>query len=264
MDSNVWLAGFVASVMLFQVVAIPGLIFRRNDYADVLWGPAFTIAGLLAAAFGLQGGLAALDLRSILVLGLVGIWSVRLFLHVGVRNLSHSTEDVRYNNWRKQWGSNWLWRSYLQVFVLQALILYLFLTPVLHSIASTPIPLSWLAWLGVAVWVSGFLFESIADEQLRRFKAQPQNKGKLMTVGVWSWSRHPNYFGEVVQWWGIWIMVVDLPYGWATVLSPLGVTFLILKVSGVSMLEDLMRSRQGFSEYAQRTSIFFPWPPKVK
>lgn len=259
---NVWSAGLIAAVVLFQLVAIPGILKRRNDYADVLWGPAFPIAALAAAHFGLEGGLSSLSNRAIAILALVSIWAIRLFAHVGWRNLRHDKEDVRYNNWRKAWGEPALLRSWLQVFVLQALILYLFLTPVLYSISLPDAAMSVLSYAGVAIWFSGFLIESIADEQLRRFKSNPANRGAVMTQGIWSWSRHPNYFGEVVQWWGIWLIAADLPGASWTIVSPIGVTYLILKVSGVSMLEDLMRSRPGFAEYARRTSIFIPLPPK--
>lgn len=259
---NVWAVGFITAILLFQIVAVPALILKKNDLADVLWGPAFVLAALAAAIWGTPDGLSALSSRSLVILSLVTVWAVRLFVHVGWRNISHRAEDVRYNNWRKAWGKNWLWRSYLQVFVLQPLILYVFITPILLSIDAEATPLTLLSWLGIVLSFTGFLFELIADEQLRRFKLKPESKGRLMTEGLWSWSRHPNYFGEVLQWWGIWLLVVDLPYGWASIISPIGVTYLILKVSGVSMLEDLMKSRPGFAEYAKRTSVFIPLPPR--
>ncbi|MBC7371036.1 MAG: DUF1295 domain-containing protein [Bdellovibrionaceae bacterium] len=262
MNTDIWWYGFIAAMVLFQLTAIPALILKKNDLADVLWGPAFTISAAIAIYFGNPRGFSDLNLHAQIIFALVFIWSARLFYHVGLRNLSHREEDVRYNNWRKQWGSNWAWRSYLQVFVLQPLILYLFLTPVLLVISSEAQSMGFFAWIGIAVWVFGFVMESVADEQLRRFKLQPTSKGKLMTTGLWSWSRHPNYFGEVVQWWGIWLSVIELPWGWLTVLSPIGVTFLIMKVSGVSMLEELMKSRPGFEAYAKRTSEFFPRPPR--
>lgn len=259
---NVWWAGLIAAIALFQIVAIPGILQRRNDYADVIWGPAFPLSALAAAHFGLENGLSDLGWRSTVILSLITVWAIRLFTHVGWRNLLKKTEDVRYNNWRKQWGEPALLRSWLQVFVLQPLILYVFLTSVLFSFSSPVDLFSWITWLGLGVWALGFTVESIADEQLRQFKSNPDNKGKLMTTGIWSWSRHPNYFGEVTQWWGIWLMVCDLPNAWWTIISPLGVTYLILKVSGVSMLEEMMKTRKGFTEYAARTSVFIPLPPK--
>jgi steroid 5-alpha reductase family enzyme len=262
MNSQIWLAGFLAVIVLYQIMAIPALILRKNDLADVLWGPAFPLTAIASLYLGSNRVFADLDSRSVLLIMLITIWAIRLFTHVGWRNLFHLQEDIRYNNWRKQWGKTWVLRSYLQVFVLQALILYVFLSPILLSLSSPPQSMGFLAYLGLVVWVVGFLFESIADEQLRRFKKNTANKGKIMTQGLWSWSRHPNYFGEVVQWWGIWLMVLEIPYGWLTIVSPLGVTYIILKVSGVSMLEELMQSRVGFEEYKKRTSEFIPMPPK--
>lgn len=261
MNTQVWFIGFVTAMVLFQVVSVPALILRKNDLADVLWGPAFPISAIAAAVWG-AGGLENLGVRSVVMIGLISVWATRLFLHVGVRNLTAGHEDVRYNNWRKAWGKTWIWRSYLQVFVLQPMILFVFLTPVLLVISLPPTGMSFMAWVGVVVWISGVTVEAVADEQLRRFKSKPTSRGQLMTTGLWSWSRHPNYFGEVLSWWGIWLMVVDLNFGWATVISPIGVTYLILKVSGVSMLEDLMKNRPGFEEYRKRTSEFIPMPPK--
>lgn len=256
---NVWLIAFLTCVGLFQLVAIPGLILKRNDFADVLWGPAFPISVWVAAHFTV--GVGSLDVRAFVTLILLSIWAVRLFAHVGVRNLSHSHEDVRYANWRRQWKRPVL-RSWVQVFLLQPLILYVILTPVLFVLAVPSTNVGLVGYLGFFIWLGGFLCEAIADEQLRRFKAKPENKGLLMTTGLWSWSRHPNYFGEVAQWWGIWLIAAELPGGWLTLVSPIAMTFLILKVSGVSMLEDLMRKRPGFADYERRTSRFFPMPPR--
>lgn len=263
MQGSVWMSGLLASIVLFQIVAVPALLLRKNDLADVLWGPGFPLSALAAIHFSGKG-FDSLSSRELLLLILISLWAARLFLHVGWRNLSHRQEDVRYNNWRKQWGHTWLWRSYLQVFVLQALIMFLFLVPVLYALAAPALPLGPLAYAGALVWVIGFLFEAVGDEQLRQFKRRADSKGKLMTTGLWSWSRHPNYFGEVCLWWGAWLITLELPGSWWTIIGPLGVTYLILKVSGVSMLEDLMRSRPGYAEYEKRVPAFFPLPPGWK
>jgi len=255
---NVWIIGFATSILLFQIVSVPALVLKKNDLSDVLWGPAFVFSALAAACWGTADGFASLNSRSLIILGLLAVWAARLFAHVGWRNLSHKSEDVRYNNWRKSWGDTWVWRSYLQVFVLQALILNVFLSPVLLVLANPSSPITWLSGVGLIVAFAGLLFEAIADEQLRRFKLKSENKGRLLTHGLWGWSRHPNYFGEVSLWWGIWLSVVDLPWGWVTIVSPLGVTYLILKVSGVPMLEDLMKSRPGYEEYKLKTPAFIP------
>ena len=262
MNNDVWWVGFLAALILFQIVAIPGIILRRNDYADVIWGPAFPLSAFAAVLFGTENGFTGLSLRSVVLLIVISVWAIRLFSHVGYRNIFKKTEDVRYNSWRKQWGAPALLRSWLQVFVLQPVLLYVFLLPVLLSLATAQVTTGPVFYFGLFVWVTGFLFEALGDEQLRRFKSRSENKGQLMTQGLWSWSRHPNYFCEVVQWWGVWLMVLELPEGWLTIFSPIGVTYLILKVSGVSILEDLMRKRPGFAAYEKRTSIFIPMPPK--
>lgn len=261
MAGSIWIWGFWISILLFQLTAVPALIFRKNDLADVLWGPAFPICAILSTALsGIE--FSSLDFRRSSVLALLIVWATRLFFHVGWRNLSHRKEDVRYAKWREEWGATWVWRSYLQIFVLQAFILYVFILPVLFILASPARPVGILAYFGFICWLVGLFFEGVGDEQLRRFKSDPRNKGKLMTSGLWSWTRHPNYFGEILLWWGIWLIAFELPNSWWTAVAPLGVTFLILKVSGVSMLEDFMRSRPGYAEYEKTVSKFFPRPPK--
>lgn len=256
---NVWTVGLFAALAIFQIAAVPAILRKRNDFADVTWGPAFIISALAAAQWGTDQGIESLSARSAVILALLTIWAVRLFVHIRWRTLNHPIEDARYQRMRKNWGSRWILQSYLRVFVMQPLILYAILVPVLFSISANPEPWSLIAWLGLATWIIGFLFESVADEQLRRFKQDPANKCALMTRGLWGWSRHPNYFGEVVQWWGIWLMVQDLPLAWTTILSPVGLTFLIIKVSGVSLLEGQMKSRPGYEEYCRTTSSFIPW-----
>ncbi len=234
--------------------------FRRNDIADVIWG-----LGFVAAMIGAGGSNHELGLLQKMVVATVGIWALRLSLHIGRRVLQSEHEDTRYLNWRKQWGRYWLIRSYLQVFILQAILLILISLPIQRLLSSRPQEIGSLAWMGFSLWLLGLAIESTADRQLRRFKLNPANRGKIMDQGLWGWSRHPNYFGEVTQWWGIYFMTFTDSYMhelWWLVLSPLLLTFLILKVSGVPMLEKLMEGRPGFAEYQRRTSVFFPWPPK--
>lgn len=261
MTAYIWGIAFI--FLLFQVGAVFGLWWRRNDIADVLWGPGFFLAGL-GALFGLWKNSVAVvfGATEYLIFAVVGIWALRLSLYVGFRYFKKGKEDVRYNNWRKQWGDTWVWRSYLQVFVLQPLILTVIALPILKTVAESPQPLNAFVAIGACIWVFGFLFESIADFQLKQFSEDSKNKGRIMNKGLWSWSRHPNYFGEVTMWWGIFIMTVTWHHWWL-VFSPITITYLIIKVSGVSMLEELMKDRPGFSEYKRRTSVFIPLPPKA-
>ncbi len=257
---------YVGSVIF--VFAGANLVFyfavkmKRNDLADVVWGPGFLLA-IIGAVVGrlIQDGSIHLALIDISAIACVALWASRLSYHIGKRFFSHHQEDARYLNWRRQWGSGWKLRSYLQVFLLQAFFLLVIATPLLVSIASAPNRFSLIAFIGISVWLGGFVFESIADRQLRIFQSIPTNKGKIMDQGVWSWSRHPNYFGEVLQWWGIFLLTFQ-PTSWWTIISPITLTFLILKVSGIPMLEKLMESRPGFAEYKRKTSVFVPLPPK--
>jgi steroid 5-alpha reductase family enzyme len=237
---------------------------KRNDIADVVWGMGFVVATVTAwlwtAAINEDDGIGP---RAWIAFACLLVWATRLSLHIAVRNAKKSGEDIRYKKWREEWGANWRVRTYFQVFILQGLILIVNGLPLLKIASDPKQEMDAVAWAGVVAWFAGFLFEAIGDRQLTTFKAKPESKGKLMTTGLWSWTRHPNYFGEVVQWWGFFLMAVTLPGAWFTVIGPITITFFILKVSGVPMLEKEMESRPGFEEYRRRTpSAFFPMPPR--
>jgi steroid 5-alpha reductase family enzyme len=235
---------------------IASLILGRNDIADVAWGPGF----ILAAGVSLIAG-GIYSPRGLLLSGLVLVWGTRLALHIQARNRGKG-EDPRYRAWREQWGRWFLVRSFLQVFMLQGALLVIVAAPVIFVNAAQASPLGALDTLGALVWLTGFLFEAAGDRQLLLFLRDPANEGKLMTAGLWRYTRHPNYFGEVTLWWGIWLIALCVPYGWATVLGPLTITGLILGVSGIPMLERRYDGRPDFEAYRRRTSAFFPLPPR--
>lgn len=228
----------------------------RNDIADVAWGLGFI---LVAAVSLVHGGI--YSGRGLLVSGLVLAWGIRLALHIHSRNRGKG-EDPRYRKWREEWGRWFVLRSFLQVFMLQGMLLLMAAVPIVFVNSAPAGTLGWLDLLGVTVWLTGFSFEAIGDWQLLTFIRNPANKGKLMTEGLWRYTRHPNYFGEVTLWWGIWLVTLALPGGWLTVIGPLTITFLILKVSGIPMLEAPYEKRADFQEYKRRTSAFFPMPPR--
>ncbi len=232
-------------------------IKKRNDVADVAWGLGFVLMAWVS--FFLSD--TSSGARGLSIGVLVSIWGLRLAWHIHTRNKG-KTEDYRYLAWRKEWGKWFYLRSYLQVYILQGTLLFAIVFPVLLVNKSAGIPLRALDGVGVLVWLVGFYFESVGDAQLARFMKNPENKGKLMQSGLWAYTRHPNYFGEVTQWWGIWLMVLSIPGGWMGIIGPLTITFLILKVSGVPMLEKKMEENPDFAEYKKRVSIFFPLPPK--
>lgn len=233
---------------------VVGLIIKRNDVADIAWGIGFVTLSWISLL------LSEITVRGILVVILVTVWGVRLSFHIYLRNRNKS-EDYRYQVWRKEWNNFYL-RSYLQIYLLQGLFLYLIALPFLFINNSYMPGITMLDAIGICVWLIGFYFESVGDSQLKRFISNPKNKGKIMDQGLWKYSRHPNYFGEVTQWWGIFISTLSIPHGYLTIIGPLTITILILFVSGVPLLEKKYIGRPDFEEYKKNTSIFFPLPPK--
>lgn len=246
------------AVMLYMCAwFIAARIRGRNDIADVAWGLGFILAAATALILG--GHYPA---RGVLVTGLVVVWGLRLALHIHSRNRGKG-EDPRYRTWREEWGKWFILRSFLQVFMLQGMLLLLVAVPVVFINTAPETPLGLRDLPGLAVWLYGFVFEAVGDRQLLKFIRDPANRGKLMTSGLWRYTRHPNYFGEVTLWWGIWLLALPLPNGWMTIIGPLTITTLILKVSGIPMLEKPYEGRADFQEYKRRTSAFFPLPPTL-
>jgi steroid 5-alpha reductase family enzyme len=251
--------------ILYSALAVffymTGLFFialagKDNSIADIGWGLGFVLVALLS--FFLEPRYTS---RHLLVVGLVIIWGIRLAGHIGFRNRKRG-EDFRYAKWREQWGRWFIVRSYLQVFLLQGLILLLISYSVLVVNHSTERGWRVLDVIGLVLWLIGFLFEAVGDDQLTRFKKNPANKGKVITTGLWKTTRHPNYFGESAMWWGIFLIALSVKNGWTAVISPVVITFMLLKVSGVPMLEKKYAGNREFKEYARKTSVFVPWFPK--
>lgn len=230
------------------------ILKKRNDVADVAWGLGFVLlawASFLASEFSLIGLIVSL---------LVTIWGIRLALHIYKRH-SGKPEDSRYLAWRNSWKHFYL-RSFLQVFILQGLMLFIIALPVIFINLSNSKHLNLFDLIGVLIWAIGFCFEVVADYQLKQFIEDPNNKGKIMQKGLWKYSRHPNYFGEVTQWWGIFIIVLTKTNGIFTIIGPLTITVLILFVSGVPLLEKKYIGKPDFEDYKKRTSVFIPLPTK--
>jgi steroid 5-alpha reductase family enzyme len=251
----------ILALILFGYMSVwfvVSLFKKRNDVADVAWGLGFVL--ITWVSFFISE---TFDLRGILVGILVSIWGLRLAWHIYFRNKG-KTEDYRYLAWRKEWGSWFYLRSYFQVYILQGLFLFLIILPVFIINKNIGQNINILDIFGVLIWLVGFLFESVGDAQLARFIKNPANKGKLMQGGFWAYTRHPNYFGEVTQWWGLWIIALSVPNGWFSIIGPLTITILILKVSGIPLLEKKMEANPEFEEYKKRTSKFIPLPPRIK
>lgn len=229
------------------------VVKKKNDVADVAWGLGFVLLAWVSFFIG-QGQ----SFIGLIVNILITIWGVRLAYHIHTRNKG-KIEDYRYSKWRKEWGRWFYLRSYLQVYLLQGMLLFLIVLPVLLIHKSTNSSLNYLVFIGIALWVIGFIFESVGDAQLARFIKNKNNKGKLMQAGLWRYTRHPNYFGEVTQWWGIWLISMSAPDGLIGIVGPLTITLLILKVSGIPMLEKKMKENPEFLDYKRQTSMFIPW-----
>jgi steroid 5-alpha reductase family enzyme len=231
-----------------------GQALRRNDVADIAWGIGFIVTAVSAMVFTEN-----VTPRGLLITCIVVLWGVRLSSHVFLRNLGKQ-EDPRYRKWRKDWGKHAVIRAFFQVFLLQGVLIIIISLPVTIAITAERSPLSLLDILGVCIWFVGFAFETVGDCQLMRYKRNPANQGKIMTQGLWRYTRHPNYFGEVALWWGVYLIAVSVPLGWATILGPITITCLILKVSGIPLLEERYKDNPEFQMYKRRTSAFFPLP----
>ncbi|MEI7653604.1 MAG: DUF1295 domain-containing protein [bacterium] len=227
---------------------------KRDDVADTAWGLGFVCVAWLTLAIG------GIHPASLVTTLLVTIWGVRLAIHIHHRN-SGKPEDKRYVEMRQNWRYG-RFSSYLNIFLLQGLFLYIVVQPVIFINLYAGDIWGFLTTLGLIVWVVGFYFESVGDAQLAAHIKDPANKGKLLTTGLWRYTRHPNYFGEVTQWWGIGIIALAITGGWITLIGPLFITYLICFVSGVPMLEKKYAGRPDWEEYKKKTSVLLPLPPR--
>ncbi len=234
---------------------IVSLIKQRNDVADIAWG-----LGFVAIAFFLFLSKSP-TLQSVMLYLLIAIWGIRLTLHIGLRSKG-KPEDFRYKKWREEWGKSFVLRSYLQVYLLQGFFMFIISIPII-VVSIAPAPISNIyAYAGFFIWLIGFAFEAIGDYQLIVFVKHKKNKSDIMQTGLWKFTRHPNYFGEVLLWWGIFIMVLPLQYGIWAIISPITISYLLLYVSGIPMLEAKYKHNEQFQDYKKRTSAFFPMIPK--
>lgn len=252
---ELFLLSAIILLIYFTSWFVLAIILRRNDIVDIAWGLGYVV---LAACYLTNYEISG---RAILISSLITIWGIRLAIFVYRRNRGKK-EDFRYLNWRNTWKLFYL-RSFFQIYLLQGTMLLLIISPftILVSQGSQP-DLNYLDLIGATLWLIGFLFEVVGDYQLSAFKKKPENKGKIIESGLWKYTRHPNYFGEVTLWWGIFIITASSPGFLYGIFGPLTITVLILFVSGIPMLEEKYKDRPDFIEYKKRTSIFFPLPPR--
>jgi len=250
--------GLLLIVLFFSIIWFWSVVLKNASIVDIFWGMGFIIAGIYY--FIITPGS---TIREIVVLILLIIWGIRLSTHIFKRNLG-KPEDYRYQEFRKRYGEKrYWWFSFFQVFLLQGVLLWLISAPLLGvSQYSAEKAIGVIDAIALLIWLTGFVFETGGDWQLSRFKSNPANKGKLLQTGLWKYTRHPNYFGDAMIWWGFALFSVASGC-YLPLLSALLMNWLLLRVSGVAMLErTLINSKPGYENYVNQTSPFFPRVPK--
>lgn len=252
-------ACLLAAVVLFVAVTLLWrLSIRLRDVSivDIFWGLGFVLCAWVYRALGPPP-----SPRQLLVLALVTLWGVRLASYIAWR---HGGEDYRYGAMRERVGERFVWWSYGRVFLLQGLLVLLISTPLL-VVQSQEVASAW-RWsdaLGLGLFAVGFFFEAVGDWQMARFKADPAHRGQVLDRGLWAFTRHPNYFGDATLWWGFYAFALAAPGGVYTLPSVLLMTFLLLKISGVALLEKtIVERRPAYRRYIERTPAFIPWFPR--
>lgn len=253
----IFLAAGAAIFVLMTLLWLVSLLIKNTSIVDIFWGTGFVMVAWLAFALPPDGFAG----RKWMIVILATLWGLRLSIHILLRNWGKG-EDFRYAKWRQEQGPRWWWYSYFQTFLFQGALMWVISVPLVAAqIRPEPARLIFLDYFGAAVWLIGFFFEAVGDYQLTVFKKNPANKGKLLTTGVWRLSRHPNYFGDAAQWWGFYLIAAAAG-GWWTVFSPVIMTLLLIRVSGVALLEKtLIETKPGYREYSQTTNAFVPWFP---
>ena len=253
------------SLLLTNLCAIAAAVFllwllslrlRNVSIVDIFWGSGFVGVAWLSLLMTESA-----RPQSVLLTTLVTLWGLRLAVYLGWRNWDKE-EDYRYREMRQKHGPRFSWISFITVFALQGLIMWIVSLPIQVAMVRPP-DLLLMSLLGSCVWLAGILFESIGDWQLATFKANAVNKGQVMNRGLWRYTRHPNYFGDFLVWWGLYLVAAEPSSWWWTIVSPLLMSFLLIRVSGVKLLESALVDRlAGYRQYVAVTSPFFPLPPR--
>jgi steroid 5-alpha reductase family enzyme len=252
------ISNYLAVLAMMLIGWVVSLIYRNVTIVDSLWGLGFVIIAWLT--YSMAGGYPG---RKLLISLLVTLWGLRLVLHLSRRNWGHG-EDPRYASWRQKSGERFWLVSLFKVFILQSVFLWaISLALQWGQMSPKPSELIWLDYAGLGLWAIGFFFEAVGDWQLARFKADPAQAGRVMDQGLWAYSRHPNYFGETLIWWGIFVITLATPSSWWTIVSPIIITTVLLKMTGVTLMEKaIVHTRPKYRDYIRRTNAFIPWFPK--
>jgi len=255
---QIYIEGFLVIMSMMTILWVISVFIKNVSIVDPFWSIGFLLAGIFY--FLKTDGL---EIRKLILLILLVIWSIRLSMYLGKRNWGEG-EDFRYQQFRKDYGEHrYWWLSFFQVFLLQGVLCWLISAPLLAAMYYMPgTELNVFDYTAILIWVIGFTFEAGGDYQLARFKANSINKGTVLRTGLWKYTRHPNYFGDAMIWWAYGLF--SLATGsYIPLLSSLLMTLLIIKISGVAMLErTLSKTKPQYKEYIEKTSAFFPWFPK--
>jgi len=250
----------LAAASLYVTFAwLTSLITRRISVIDAFWGPGFVV--ITATARLIRSTVASSS--DMLLTTLVVIWASRLAIHLAIRIWNDPHEDRRYAAIRAKYEPNFWLKSLVIVFLLQGVIMWLVGMPLTFGLSVDLDRFLPLRYLGIVVWAVGVFFEAVGDYQLSRFRKDPANQGKVLSTGLWAWTRHPNYFGDFAVWWGLWMVSASTGAPLWTAISPAVMSLFLMKVSGVTLLErDIQERRPEYADYIRRTSAFFPRPPR--
>ena len=261
MQPDFWFSALCGALVVLALFTLTWLLALKADnfgVVDVTWSYSLAV---LAPLYALTTH--GLGSRKFMALVMAVAWSLRLGTYLALRvGRHHPHEDVRYQVLRKDWQGR-LASRFFWFFQAQALLIWLLSFPVLLACRNPAPGLSFIEWLGAAVWLAGIVGEAVSDAQMAAFKKDPANKGKVCRKGLWSWSRHPNYFFESTVWWGFWLFACGSPWGWATVYAPASILFFLLRVTGIPLTEKCSVESKGeaYRDYQRTTSAFVPWPP---
>lgn len=251
-DNIVYLISFVLLFIYMSLAFMVAKWRERLDTVDIAWGPAFVTVAWLTV--GLKP-----SFRSWLIVALVSVWAIRLASHI-LQRARTTGEDPRYLELTKKWKGDLWANAYPRIFLLQGLLVWIVSLPVMVA-SDTLVGWQWLTWLGLLVWLKGFVVETVADRQLAEF-LQRTKRPKVLQTGLWRYSRHPNYYGEILQWWGIAVIALQASWGYIGLLGPLVLTFLIVFVSGIPPIEKRRAKDPEYKDYQRRTSALLLLPPK--
>jgi steroid 5-alpha reductase family enzyme len=274
-----WAAiGPVVSLILALPITIA---YKDNSLVDIGWALGFMVTPWIGFILNYIRN-DTWSIRQLIINVLIIIWGIRLLTYYIVRKRIRKLEDKRFAKYREQWQKNFILKSFLVIFVPQMFLVYIIGSPALfaNTVADPFIPDTIgivMLIIGGIIWLQGFIFETVGDIQLLNFRKNPENKGKILSSGLWRYTRHPNYWGEATQWWGIFLMAIPMAFlnmnditqiivGCVTVFGPILLTFTLLKFSGIPTIEKegILKGREGYEEYIETTSAFIPWFPKKK